>query len=122
KDRMYERENPVAVFLRESNTLTSAMYRHNADDSIFIFFTDDAVLARPLLGALNLAVGLAASAVGLVTLPADGGKTLLAGLKGAGFSLPGPFFQTIRKGSFGHVKRDRPARAAPLPIEVLGGG
>ena len=122
KEQMYERENPVAVFLRESNTLTSAMYRHNADDSIFVFFTDDAVLARPLLGAVNLAVGLAASAVGLVTLPADGGKTLWAGLKGAVFSLPELFFQNIRKGSFGHVKRDGRPEPAPLPREEMSGG
>jgi len=122
KEQMYERENPVAVFLRESNTLTSAMYRHNADDSIFVFFTDDAVLARPLLGAVNLAVGLAASAVGLVTLPADGGKTLWAGLKGAVFSLPELFFQNIRKGSFGHVKRDGGPEPAPLPREEMSGG
>lgn len=63
KEEVYERENPVAVVLRESNTLTSAMYRPNPDDSIFVFLTVDAVLARPLLGAVNLAVGLAASAV-----------------------------------------------------------
>jgi len=119
---MYEHENPVAVFLRESNTLTSAVYRHNPDDSIFVFFTDDAVLARPLLGAVNLAVGLAASAVGLVTLPADGGKTLWAGLKGAVFSLPELFFQNIRKGSFGHVKRDGGPEPAPLPREEMSGG
>ena len=122
KEQMYERENPVAVFLRESNTLTSTMYRRNADDSIFVFFTDDAVLARPLLGAVNLAVGLAASAVGLVTLPADGGTTLWAGLKGAVFSLPELFFQNIRKGSFGWVKRDARPVPVPRPVELPGGG
>jgi hypothetical protein len=118
KEQMYERENPVAVFLRESNTLTSAMYRHNPDDSIFVFFTDDAVLARPLLGAVNLAVGLAASAVGILTWPADGGATLRAGLKGAVFSLPELFFQNIRKGSFGYLKRD----GRPDPNLRPGGG
>ena len=122
KEQMYERENPVAVFLRESNTLTSAMYRHNPDDSIFVFFTDDAVIARPFLGAVNLAVGLAASAVGLVTWPADGGTTLWAGLKGAVFSLPELFFQNIRKGSFGYVKRDARPDPSPRPVEMPGGG
>jgi hypothetical protein len=122
KAQMYEHENPVAVFLRESNTLTSAMYRHNPDDSIFVFFTDDAVIARPLLGAVNLAVGLAASAVGLVTWPADGGTTLWAGLKGAVFSLPELFFQNIRKGSFGYVKRDAHPDPSPRPVEIPGGG
>jgi hypothetical protein len=123
KGQMYEQENPVTVFLRESNTLTSAIYRRGADDSIFLFFTDDAVVARPLFGAVNLVVGLAASAVGLVVLPVDGGSTLWAGLKGAVFSLPELLFQNIRKGSFGHVKgvtlgEGRVSRQRELP----GGG
>lgn len=84
------------------------MYRRNAADSIFVFFTDDAVVARPLLGAVNLAVGLASSAVGLAMLPVDGGTTLWAGLKGAVCSLPELLFQSIRKGSFGHIGRDVP--------------
>jgi hypothetical protein len=68
-DEMYRQENPVTVFLRESNTLTSAIYRRNADDSIFVFFTDDAMVARPLFGAVNLVVGIAASAVGWSRCP-----------------------------------------------------
>jgi hypothetical protein len=121
-ERMYEQENPLTVFLRESNTLTSAIYRRNTDDSIFVFFTDDAVVARPLFGAVNLVVGLAASAVGLATLPLDGGATLRAGLKGALFSLPELFFQNIRKGSFEHVRRDRLTEPLALPREAPGGG
>jgi hypothetical protein len=119
---MYERENPVAVFLRESNTLTSAMYRRNREDSIFVFFTDDSVVARPLFGAINLVVGLAAGAVGLATLPVDGGATLWAGLKGALFSLPELFFQNIRKGSFEHVRRDSVTAPPAPPREAPGGG
>jgi hypothetical protein len=121
-EEMYRRENPVTVFLRESNTLTSAIYRRNADDSIFVFFTDDAVVARPLFGAVNLAVGIAASAVGLVVLPADGGATLWAGLKGALFSLPELFFQNIRKGSFEHVRRGVQSRPLTRPPEPPDGG
>jgi hypothetical protein len=33
-------------------------------------------------------------------LPADGGETLWAGLRGVVFSLPELVFQNIRKGSF----------------------
>src|SRR5215813_314239 len=136
-EQMYREENPVAVFMRESNTLTSAVYRRNADDSIFVFFTDDAVLARPLLGAVNLVVGLGASAVGLVALPVDGGATLWAGLKGALFSLPELFFQNIRKGSFEHIRRNEregsvarppvvrpPVARQPVvsPVDAPGGG
>ena len=116
-DRMYERENPLTVFLRESNTLTSAIYRRNTEDSIFVFFTDGAVVARPLLGAINLVVGLAAGVVGLATLPVDGGTTLSGGLRGALFSLPELFFQNIRKGSFGHVRRDSLTEPLALPRE-----
>ncbi len=121
-EEMYRQENPVTVFLRESNTLTSAIYRRNMDDSIFVFFTDDAVVARPLFGAVNLVVGIAASAVGLVALPMDGGATLWAGLKGALFSLPELFFQNIRKGSFEHVRRGDQSKPFSRPMESPGGG
>ena len=117
-ERMYQRENPLTVFLRESNTLTSAIYRRNTEDSIFVFFTDDAVVARPLFGAINLVVGLAAGAVGLATLPVDGGATLWGGLRGALFSLPELFFQNIRKGSFGHVRRDSLTEPPAFPWET----
>jgi hypothetical protein len=119
---MYRRENPVTVFLRESNTLTSAIYRRNADDSIFVFFTDDAVVARPLFGAVNLVAGIAASAVGLVALPVDGGATLWAGLKGVLFSLPELFFQNIRKGSFEHIRREGLPEPVTRREEAPGGG
>jgi hypothetical protein len=88
------------VFLRESNVVTSTLYRVEPRDSIFLFFTDDLVAPRPLFGAANLLTGLAASAVGLTMLPVDGGETFWAGLRGAMFSLPELVFQNIRKGSF----------------------
>ena len=93
-------ENAVWVFLRESNVVTSTLYRVEPRDSVFLFFTDDLVAPRPLFGAVNLITGLAASAVGVTMLPVDGGETLWAGLRGAIFSLPELVFQNIRKGSF----------------------
>jgi len=101
--RLYGAENPLRVFLRESNTITSTLYQRNSRDSAFLFFTDDLVLTRPLFGAVNLITGMAASVVGLVTAPFDGGKILSAGVRGAVFSLPEVFFQNIRKGSFEYV-------------------
>lgn len=98
--RLYQRANPLAVYARESNTVTSTLYHRNPNDSIFLFFTDDVVVTRPLFGAVNLLVGLGASAAGLALLPFDGGATAFAGLKGAMFSLPELFFQNIRKGSY----------------------
>lgn len=121
-EQMYQHENPLTVFLRESNTMTSAIYRRSPDDSIFVFFTDNVVAARPLLGAVNLVVGIAASAVGLVALPVDGGATLRAGLKGAIFSLPELFFLNIRKGSFEHVRWEDRSGPSLRPEEPSGGG
>ena len=110
---MYERENPVWVFLRESNTLTSTLYRRAPDDSAFLFFTDDATPARPLLGALNLVAGLGVAAAGLAMLPVDHGNMLRAGLRGALFSLPELAFFNIRKGSFPEFNRRGPERPEP---------
>ena len=101
--RLYERENALRVFVRESNTITSTLYWRNSRDSTFLFFTDDVVVTRPVFGAVNLVTGVAASAVGLVTAPFDRGKRLRAGLRGAFFSLPELVFQNIRKGSFQYV-------------------
>jgi hypothetical protein len=97
---MRRNENPVWVFLRESNVVTSTLYRVEPRDSVFLLFTDDLVAPRPLFGAVNFLTGLAASAVGLTMLPVDGGETFWAGLRGAIFSLPELVFQNIRKGSF----------------------
>jgi len=103
--RLYGAENPLRVFLRESNTITSTLYRRTSRDSAFLFFTDDLVVTRPVFGAANLATGVTASVVGLVMTPFDGGETLRAGVKGAVFSLPELFFQNIRKGSFEYIER-----------------
>lgn len=113
-DAMYRHENPLLVFLRESNTLTSTVYGPNPRDSFFVFFTD-AVPTRPLLGTVNLAAGLGASAVGLAALPLDGGRTLLAGVKGALFSLPELAFINLRKGTFDYVERAYRPMTAALP-------
>jgi hypothetical protein len=101
--RMTAHESGVQVFLRESNTITSTVYRRHPENSVFLFFTDDVIAPRPILGAANLLVGVGASIAGLVMLPADGGDTLLSGLRGVLFSLPELVFQSIRKGSFDHV-------------------
>jgi hypothetical protein len=98
--RLYEEDNPLKVFFRESNALTSTLYHRNPRDSAFLFFTDDVVVTRPLFGAVNLIAGFVTSAAGVATLPFDGGERLRAGVRGAIFSLPELFFQNIRKGSF----------------------
>jgi hypothetical protein len=105
--RMYAEESPVRVFLRESNTLTSTVYRRHPEDSLFLFFTDDVIAPRPIFGVANFLTGLGATAVGVVTLPHDGGRTLWAGVRGMLFSVPELFFFNIRKGSFDEVDARR---------------
>jgi hypothetical protein len=108
------REGSWRVAWRESNTLTSTIYFPDRNDSTFLFFTDDRVWPRPLLGALNLAVGLGESALGLLTLPLDGAQRLRAGLRGTLFSLPELAFVNIRKGSMAFVAR----AATPFDAEA----
>jgi hypothetical protein len=96
-------EDALRVYLRESNVLTSTIYRRSSSDSVFVFFTDDALAPRPILGAVNLIAGVAASAVGVAVAPVDGGHLLGVGLRGALFSLPELAFVNLRKGSFDYV-------------------
>jgi hypothetical protein len=95
----------------EATTLTSTVYTPRAVDGWFLFFTDESVWSRPLLGAMNLAYGLLRGAVGALTWPFDGGKDLRAGFHGAFFSLPELVFGNVRKGTFAFVEADdSPAR------------
>ncbi len=104
-DALARTGTPIVVRLRESNVLTSTIYRPSRDDSTFLFFTDDALLLRPLLGAANLVVGTGATLLGFLQAPVDRGAALGAGLRGVLWSLPELFFVNVRKGSFGHVAR-----------------
>ena len=104
-DQMYTHENVVRVDLRESNVFTAQSYERNPEDPIFLFFTDDVVLRRPLYGIANLAVGIGGTLAGLALWPVDGGATLRAGLDGALFSVPEIAFINIRKGSFAFAPR-----------------
>ncbi len=117
-DDMYRHESPLHVRLRESNILTSTIYHRNADDSFFLLFTDDLVAVRPIFGAVNVASGLGAAAVGVPLLPFDRGETLMSGVRGALFSLPELAFVNLRKGSFDYVPREqRPETGAEVAAE-----
>ncbi len=113
---MSRRESPFAVFLRESNTLTSTIYRPGPNDSKFLFFTNDTPLLRPLFGAFNLLVGVGESLAGIATMPAAGTDRLYAGAKGVLFSLPELVFVNLRKGSTAYVEqREAPSDAETAP-------
>jgi len=97
---MFQTGSPVWVYLRESNVISSTIYKVNSNDSFFVFFTDDLIYLRPIFGAVNAVSGLAQSTLGILTLPADYGNNLLKGIKGFLVSLPELVFFNMRKGSF----------------------
>jgi hypothetical protein len=116
-DDMSRGQGSLRVRLREDNVLTSTIYRRNADDSFFLLFTDDLVALRPLLGAVNLASGLGAAALGFPLLPLDPGGTLMSGVRGVLVSLPELAFVNLRKGSFDHVRPEQ----RPVEADVVAG-
>jgi len=108
---MYARENDLKVYLRESNTLSSTIYRRNGRDSFFLFFTDDALAPRPIYGVLNMVAGAGEMALGVFRGPIDGGSTAWSGFKGMVFSLPELAFINLRKGTM-EYGRSVPPRTA----------
>jgi hypothetical protein len=99
-EEMLATENPLIAYLRESNVLTSTVYPWNPDDGLFLFFTDDTILLRPVFGAFNLAAGIGQMAVGGVLSPVSGSDLFIGGLKGFVSSVPELSFFNIRKGSY----------------------
>ncbi|HEY5973754.1 MAG TPA: hypothetical protein VIU41_03340 [Geobacteraceae bacterium] len=103
--KMNRREAPLTVALRESNTITSTIYRPGPDDSKFLFFTEDTLLLRPLFGVVNLLVGFGESLVGIATMPVEGPDRFISGTKGVFFSIPELVFVNLRKGSMAYVEQ-----------------
>lgn len=109
RDDTIARGSSVGLRLRESNTLSSRLYRSHAEDSAFLVFAADTPIPiRPLAGLANLVWGTGASVVGLATWPFDRGRRLERGLRGVAMSVPELFFFGIRKGSY--------AVSPPLPV------
>lgn len=102
-ERLYQTDARLWVDLKESNVLTSSIYHWHGDDAAFLFFTQDTIWPRPVLGSLNLSVALGQAVYGLLALPWDSGQQLQKGLKGLAVSLPELFFFNIRKGSFPYL-------------------
>ncbi len=99
-NEIYSAANPVITYFVESNTLTSTVYPGNPDDGLFLFFTDDSLLPRPLFGAFNTVAGIGQMLVGGLISPVRGGDIFIGGLKGFISSLPELAFFNIRKGSY----------------------
>ena len=106
-EQLYSQENDLLVSLRETNTISSRLYKQNPEDSFFIFFTDDTWLLRPLFGAVNTLAGVGETMVGLLSLPFDAGKTFKSGTMGVLMSLPELAFFNMRKGSYQYLSYDQ---------------
>ncbi len=98
--RQYTGKNDLLVWLRESNVLSATLYRPQLEDSAFLFFTDDQILPRPVLGAANLVWGGLYTALGIVLSPFDRGEQFVQGIRGMFYSVPELFFGNIRKGTY----------------------
>jgi hypothetical protein len=106
-----EREgSALLVALRESNTWTARAYRPSFGDDPFLWFSDGPLPLRPVQGALNVGYGLLFAGIGAAALPFDGGRSALAGLRGALYSLPELVGWNLRKGRYDRLP---PAPAAP---------
>ncbi|MFZ2406012.1 MAG: hypothetical protein WAW41_12810 [Methylobacter sp.] len=94
--------DPITA-LRESNIISSRLYRYNPDDALFVFFTDDNVMLRPVFGLVNTGAGIGQSVYGVFSWPMDSGKNLQSGATGILMSLPELFFFNMRKGSYKYL-------------------
>ncbi len=104
--KLREQESPLAVALRESNTLTTTLRHHDERDDVFLFYTDVTPALRPLYGALNAAVGAGATVAGLVAFPLDGGELFRKAIRSFVFSMPELVFISLRKGRNGMLPWD----------------
>jgi len=104
--KQYEQEFPPLVYARESNIVSASLYDYNPDDAWFVFFTDDALLLRPIFGAINSVAGVGQSLLGLVKSPFDEGQLLTTGMRGLLMSLPELAFINMRKGSYKFLSPD----------------
>jgi len=97
---LQEREPGLLLGLRESNVVTSRVYRWRDRDTRFLLFTPEVFWRRPLYGFANLLFALPDATLGLATAPLDRGRRLRRGAYGMLYSLPELAFLNIRKGTF----------------------
>ncbi len=110
--KLTARQNSLIIALRESNIVSSRLYKYNPDDALFVFFTDDNMLFRPLFGLVNTAAGIGQSVYGVFSWPLDSGKNLQSGATGILMSLPELVFFNMRKGSYKYLSFNQLTHAA----------
>ena len=97
---MKYKHGSVPLWLQEGNTRTSTLYTRRPEDTPFLFFTDDIVWARPLLGIGNIAWASAHALGGLMYMGAQKETTVKQSVQGIVYSLPELIFFNIRKGTY----------------------
>ena len=105
-------DDKFMIWLHENNVLSSTLYKVRKEDTPFLFFTDDQVLLRPVLGVINFSYAAIHGVISLFTLPIDQGDGLYQASRGLFFSLPELVFWNIRKGTYGHTNLT-PTEASP---------
>ena len=101
-EAMEAQNSPAAVWFREGNTVSTTLYKRREEDTPFLFFTDDVIWARPILGLANLLWSASHGLAGIVTLPAEGTEPVYQAVRGMFYSLPELVFFNIRKGTYLH--------------------
>ncbi|XDD47201.1 hypothetical protein AB3N60_03700 [Leptospira sp. WS39.C2] len=86
--------------IKERFVPTSQIYRSNPMDHPFLFFTEESIWSRPILGFANVVYGVGYSGFGIIKSPIDKGKDFSKGTEIIFYSLPELFFFNIRKGHF----------------------
>ncbi|WP_341867068.1 hypothetical protein [Leptospira perdikensis] len=79
---------------------TSKIYKPNPIDHPFLFFTEETIWNRPLLGLVNTVFGIGYTGVGIFSAPFDKGSRFSKGTESVFYSLPELVFFNIRKGHF----------------------
>lgn len=85
---------------KESFVLSSKIYKQNPMDHPFLFFTEETIWNRPLLGLANTVFGIGYTGIGVFSAPFDKGSRFSKGTETVFYSLPELVFFNIRKGHF----------------------
>ncbi|MCG6151714.1 hypothetical protein [Leptospira bandrabouensis] len=85
---------------------SSKIYKTNPIDHPFLFFTEEAVWNRPILGLANTVFGIGYTSIGVFTSPFDKGYRFSKGTETVFYSLPELVFFNIRKGHFPFISAE----------------
>ncbi|MCW7494254.1 hypothetical protein ND861_16530 [Leptospira sp. 2 VSF19] len=91
---------------KEKFVPSSKIYKTNPIDHPFLFFTEETVWNRPILGLANTVFGIGYTSMGIFTSPLDKGYRFSKGTESVFYSLPELVFFNIRKGHFPFISAE----------------